>query len=416
MKIDLYGHEERYLRWKGIASKKGFIEEDLTGPNSKVLINYIFDMEIGANVSNRNKKGARSYPRLNNIRQRLSQILRMLQERGVEDITKVNEKAITSFFSDMRKGIIKTNKGGIYKSASDYTKIFKAFWHWWVKVNRKAGKIIPDITEDLDARSDEKPDWVYLNDGQIDTLLKSADPRYKPLLAFLFDSGSRVTEALSLRTKDVSEDEKNEVWVDIPNEVSKTFGRKIKLILCGKDLIKYIKEGGLKDDDLLFPFSAPMVNKYLNQLGKELFGEGYSKAGERYSKLTMYDFRHCSSCYWIKRYKTNGNLMYRFGWKSEKYIHYYSEFLGMKDPIKQEDLYIDITKTELEKEITELKKGSAEQQKKFGALASESKKMQILIGMLSNVSKALIESASKDKKNKKELEKFLATISSAKLS
>lgn len=33
-------------------------------------------------------------------------------------------------------------------------------------------------------------------------------------------------------------------------------------------------------------------------------------------------------------------------------IHYYSEFLGMKDTITEEDMLIDITKTEIEKRLT----------------------------------------------------------------
>ena len=169
-----------------------------------------------------------------------------------------------------------------------------------------------------------------MDEKQINLILAKVDPRYKTLLAFLFDSGARVTESFSLRRKDISQDEKGDVWVDIPDEVSKTFGRKIKLILCGKDLLACIKESGLKEDELIFSHSVPMVNRHLNEMGHELFGDGYSKAGERFANLTLYDFRHCSSCYWLRRYKTSGNLMYRFGWKSEKYIHYYSEFLGMK--------------------------------------------------------------------------------------
>jgi chromosome condensin MukBEF complex kleisin-like MukF subunit len=53
--------------------------------------------------------------------------------------------------------------------------------------------------------------------------------------------------------------------------------------------------------------------------------------------------------------------MYKFGWKTSKYIHYYSEFLGMKDTIRNEDLYVDITKTELENEIKKLKEGMKKQ-------------------------------------------------------
>jgi len=36
-------------------------------------------------------------------------------------------------------------------------------------------------------------------------------------------------------------------------------------------------------------------------------------------------------------------------------IHYYTEFLGMKDTITEEDMYIDITKTDLEKEVGQLR-------------------------------------------------------------
>lgn len=413
MKVDLYGHEQRYLKWKEYAMKNG--EEGLTRSNSDILMQYILDMEIGANVSNRNKKGARSYPRLNNIRQRLVQILRMLQEKKITDITEVSEREITVLFSDMQRGVIKTLQGERYKSAADYIKIFKAFWHWWMKVNRKQGKIITDITEDLDTRRDEKPKWVYLDEDQINLILAKANPNYKTLLAFLFDSGARVTETFSLRVQNISQDNKGDVWADIPDEVSKTFGRKIKLILCGKDILRYIKESGLKEDDLLFSNSVPMVTRHLNELGNELFGDGFSKAGEKYSKLTMYDLRHCSSCYWLKRYKTSGNLMYRFGWKSEKYIHYYSEFLGMKDPIKQEDLYIDITKTDLEKEIGGLKKENLKQRGKVEDLTTENKKIWQVLKKLHNMNAVLLRATTKDKKSETELKKYLKELPSEEL-
>ncbi len=373
LKLDLYNHEQRYRDWKDFARKNDYAEDGLTKNNSSLLVRYIFDMEIGQNVSNQSKKGARSFCRLNTLRTRLIHILKMMQERGCKDIAKVKEEEVALLFADMRNGIIKTHKGQKYKSASDYVKIFKAFWHWWMKLNKKTGRIIPDITTDLDARRDEKPEWVYLDEKQIDLLIQEANPRYKSLLAFLFDSGARVTETLSLRASNITQ-ESGEIFLFIPKAISKsTFDRKFKLMLCGKDLMEYIKKGGLKEDDLLFPFSGPLINRHLNELGEKLFGKGHSKAGEKYSNLTMYDFRHNSVCYWVQRYKTNSAIMYRFGWKSEEYIHYYSEFLGMKDPIKQDDLYIDITKAELEKEIIGLKKDGNTQKDRIIRLEDEFK-------------------------------------------
>ena len=47
--------------------------------------------------------------------------------------------------------------------------------------------------------------------------------------------------------------------------------------------------------------------------------------------------------------------MFKFGWATERYIHYYSEFRGKRDKISDEDMYVDITKTELEKDVKKLK-------------------------------------------------------------
>jgi hypothetical protein len=76
-----------------------------------------------------------------------------------------------------------------------------------------------------------------------------------------------------------------------------------------------------------------------------------SLAGQRYSQLTMYDFRHCACCYWLPRYKSESALKYRFGWRQSDKIHYYSELLGMKDTITEEDMLMDLTKTEIEKRL-----------------------------------------------------------------
>ncbi len=67
MKIDPYKHEEKYLNWK--AKLNGSLPE-IREFNSKRILDYIFDMEKGINIAMGSKKGARSYPRLNNLRQR----------------------------------------------------------------------------------------------------------------------------------------------------------------------------------------------------------------------------------------------------------------------------------------------------------------------------------------------------------
>jgi site-specific recombinase XerD len=349
-KIDLYNHEKRYNAWKNLVSQKG--EECLSNKNSDVLIKYIFDMEAGRNTNLKSKKGARSFHRLNALRQKVCWIFKKLQDRGIADITKIKDEQIQDFFNELRNGKIKTNKGEKYKSSGDYVKQFKAFWHWHQKVNRN--KNIADITEYLDASTENKPFWVYLDDKQTKQIIDAVSAQYKTFLEFQWDSGCRVTEALSLNVRDITQ-ENGVVYATISKEIAKSCGRKIKLILSGKNVLQYIKDNNLKQDEVLFPLSADYINWQLKQVVKKIFGDAVSKGGAKYSELSLYDFRHNSCCYWLPRYKSSIGLMYRFGWKSEKYIHYYSEFLGMKDTIRNEDLYCDITKTELESEIEKLK-------------------------------------------------------------
>jgi len=143
----------------------------------------------------------------------------------------------------------------------------------------------------------------------------------------------------------------NYTELQIRDEISKTFGRRIKLMLCSKIIKDYIEENKLNSEDQLFNINPAVVNRYLKILAVKVLGKGLSEAGELYSRLSMYDFRHCSCCYWLPRYKSESALKYRFGWKKSDKIHYYSELLGMKDTISEEDILIDITKTEIEKRL-----------------------------------------------------------------
>lgn len=68
MKIDPYKHKEKYLSWKekvidGIP--------DISKENSNLILKYIFDMEKGVNIAAGSAKGARSFIRLNTIRDKM---------------------------------------------------------------------------------------------------------------------------------------------------------------------------------------------------------------------------------------------------------------------------------------------------------------------------------------------------------
>jgi hypothetical protein len=346
-KIDPYKHKERWINWKEKV-KSGI--PDLSPANSEIIMQYLTDMEYGMNVAAGSVKGSRSYSRLVTLKERLCFLARNFQELyNNPEMTQIKEGEVCRFFADMRKGVIKRYDGAEYKSVADYVKVFKSFWHWWIKINRKLEKTIPDITLDLDITR-EKPRWVYLTEEQIRLFIEKAKYEYKVLIMFLFDTGIRApTELINVKVSDLYNNCKE---LNIRDEVSKTFGRRIKLMMCSKLLKEYIENKKLKPEDQLFPIIPSSVNKYLKRNAKILFGDEKSLAGQKYSELTMYDFRHCSCCYWLPRYKSESALKFRFGWKKSDKIHYYSEMLGMRDTISEEDLLIDITKTELERRLT----------------------------------------------------------------
>lgn len=381
MKIDPYKSKEEYIKWKEEA-KSGIPE--IGKRNTSLLLQYIGDMEIGINVGKGVRKGARSFIHLNSLRDKLIPLMKRIKEvYGLDCITDINEEQLHLLFTNMSNGVILKANGQKYKAVVDYVKTFKAFWHWYERVNKKNGIEIKDITSDLDTKQ-EKPDWVYLTEDQVKKLAENAKYDYKVLIWFLFDTGIRApTELMNIKVSDFYNDFKE---LQIREETSKTFGRRIKLMMCSEIIKEYVKEKALKKDDLLFDICFIVVNRYLKRLGMKIFGESVSPAGQRYCDLTMYDFRHISCCYWLPRYKSESALKYRFGWKKSDKIHYYSELLGMRDTISEEDILIDVTKTEIEKEMqktrneNELLKDKIENlQMQISVISELTNKLSILI-------------------------------------
>lgn len=345
MKIDPYNHKRRFENWK--SNTQG--DATISLVNNETIRNYVLDMERGINISKGSARGSRSFSRLNALIQRMEFFARKFKEiYGIDDLRQTTEEQVMGFFHDMKSGNLKTLNGNQYRSTGTYANIFKAFWHWHQKVSKKKGIEVQDTTADLDTKED-KPKWVYLTEAQIKKLCDNAKPEYRALILFLFDSGVRSpTELVNIRVSDLYNDYKE---LQVREETSKTFGRRIKLMLCSQVIKEYVQEKKLTKEDYLFQISPSPTNQYLKRLAKRIFGDALSQAGENYSNLTMYDFRHNSCCYWLPRYKSESALKYRFGWKKSEKIHYYSEPLGMKDTISEEDLLIDITKTDIEKKL-----------------------------------------------------------------
>jgi len=359
--FDPHLHERYYTRWR----KYGSVLAGVTEESQKLILAFLADMEIGANVNPSSKKGTRSFGRLRNLKSKMQTLSILFQkELSINSLADLADKEleILKFFKRMRDGEIGCRRyDKPLKAVGTYVRIFKTYWHWYQRSQRRLNNTIPDITLDLDCR-DVKPKFCYFTIDDVKKLCNEANYEYRVMMMFLFDSGIRApTEFMNVRVCDLEWNNEQKYYVlTIREETAKTFGRKIKLLLCPEILKEYITKRKLEGQDPIFRKCPQRVNQYLRNLGYKVLKLGIptEKKYPNGSKqlfvkegITMYDFRHCSACYWLPKYKSESALKYRFGWKKSEMIHYYTELLGMKDTIETDDLYTDITKTELESQL-----------------------------------------------------------------
>lgn len=412
-KLDVYGHEGRYRSWRAtvIVDKNNAvtsIEDGLTKANSDILIRYIFDMEIGANVGKNSKKGPRGYMRLNTAKNRLKQILRWLQEKGISDARKTTSKQIMDLFKDIREGSIKTIVGKKYseRSNADYAEVFSSFWHWWMRINRKEGKELIDISEDLNKQKEESK-FVWVTKEELDKMLPYFSEDEQVILLFVFDSTIRApTELMSLRVKDVFQRDGN-VWVSIPQEITKTgFSRTLNLLYCGEAVMKYIHRKEARPEDYLFSFLYPAFTNKMQEVAEKVFDGKISQGGEYFKNITLYDLRHSGAIHFrILAQKTKkislDAIRQRGGWKNFDMLNYYTRFLGLTGEIDKNDLLIDQDKSKLEQEMDDLR--------------SRNDGMERMIKKLVDINMIYLESGTKNTKSKAELRKYLSQLSSGEM-
>ncbi len=159
-------------------------------------------------------------------------------------------------------------------------------------------------------------------------------------------------------------------------------------MFCSQELKNYVEEKKLSGKDQVFPINPLATNKYYQRNIIKIFGKKkanqHTKGGEILRKFTLYDFRHNAACYWIPRYKNESGLKYRFGWKKNNMIYYYTKMLGHKDTITKEDMLVDTTKTELEQQLTQEKRSRQLMEERLKALEKKIEQATPLMSKLVN--------------------------------
>lgn len=377
-KIEPYKHSQLLESWEKKKELKG-----LTKANAQVTLEFLDDMKTGMHTANKKPLGAN---RLNNLRQKLSWTLNQLQTRyKLNDITTISQKQVTTFFNDeMRKGKIRTRRGQAYESTPSYVNIFKAFWHWYMRREGEKERLVKDITAYLDTSPMKENSFVYFIMDDLKKLSNEAKYNYRVLMWFLFDSGIRApTELMNVRACDLTMLENGKYELHIRENTSKTFGRKIKLMLCSDILKEYLERKKIKGEEYIFKIEPRVTNQYLKRLFKKVLGDYETKGGEKTSDVNMYDFRHSSACYWLPRYKSESALKYRFGWKKSEMVHYYSKLLGMQDTIQEDDLMLGSEyKNKMEKELEMQKQQNVILEEKAEAMQAQLLRMDKILTAL----------------------------------
>jgi hypothetical protein len=328
MRRDIYNDEGRFQKWKKEALKDGI---GLSKQNTDLIIQHLSTLE--------EKK--RGFNTINTRRVRLVKLFQKLEDKGFFDILKLKESQAYEILKE---------------ESIDDLKGFSAFWRWLIKKQKKLyletkgkkGKLLSDICEEFNTQREEN-NFVYFTFEELQKLMPYFSKDEQVRLLFMFDTIIRSpTELMNIKVSDIHDDFKE---LQIRDETSKTFGRVIKILLCSEELRAYVKRNKLKQDDYLFNFSPSGFNKKLKQIAKQVFGDRMSKAGEPYSKLSLYDFRHSGAIYWrLGAYKSKIDaLMYRGGWNNLTILNYYTKKIGMQDSIERQDLMIGVDRNELEK-------------------------------------------------------------------
>lgn len=352
---DVNYNKGTYENWKEYALKFGI--DGISKKSSKWIMEYLFDLEVGKNLGLGSRKGQRSYIRLNSYRHKLTQWTKLIEGRDIKSIVDVDLDTLHSIMISFKEEYAEA-------TISSFGREFKAFWNWYMRVNRFKGVEIKNICHDLQT-APPKTRFVYVTKEQVDKIMPYLNYEEQLLTIFLFDTLARPPkEVLNLKKKDVYKKDED-VWINIPDEIAKNeSGRTFNLLYSGDQIWKHIKD--MKEDDFIFMSIRNYKKGYLPKLkavAGKLFGDKIShpKAQKKYSELSGYDLRHSGTISLrILAQKNNSisldAIRQRGGWKDFDMLNYYTEFIGLTGEIKKESLLIEEDKTKLEKQVIEQRK------------------------------------------------------------
>jgi integrase len=315
-KINIRGDPEERYKSRLITFKK---DQDIIAENKKLILDFLHDAEIGKTNKTRAKKKVGD--------KRLTKYIYMLtrlSEWFNKPFNSITIKDMEKIIHNLEKGVYKKRRvRPIWKDGDiievrkidtkepfaketmlDFKRMIKKFFRWAFKDNIQKYE---DLTSWIEIFG-ELTEIPALSREEVEKLATACDVKWKSMIMFLFDSGTRIEEFLNIHIGDLSkktaENTSTECYF-VRIKISKTKPRTISLPLCLESLSGWLAIHPDKNNPeaQLFPLTYAAIAKYLKRIGKEVLKKN----------LYPHLFRHSSATYYCNKLNQY-QLCYRYGW------------------------------------------------------------------------------------------------------
>ncbi len=132
-------------------------------------------------------------------------------------------------------------------------------------------------------------------------------PMYKALIAFLFESGARINEALKVKVEDIQETDKGMI-ISVPQTKTGIDRRRGLYVYSSGYIRNHITYKGLGRADLLFSIKRPQAHTMLNKIAKKA---GIDKP------MSPHKFRHAQATDMVIRGYQESIIRKKLGWTDD---------------------------------------------------------------------------------------------------
>ncbi len=231
-------------------------------------------------------------------------------------VEKITNDDLVNYLGDMTYQHRMNTKNKTPRPLSDNTKfnhskIIKMFFTSIGKPELVEWIILKKPSETL--KSDD-----ILTTEEINALLEAANGEYwKALISFLWDSGARISEAMSLRWRDLTFTVDG-IKTSIPNIKIRAASRPVILPVC-MNYMKNLKTfSGGKPDDFIFNKDYRYMARHILTIKEKAVAICPSLANK---KVAFHMFRHASATESVRRNIRIATLKHKYGWSEKSTVY-----------------------------------------------------------------------------------------------